>query len=111
MFGIQRVSLGVTERKRFTTWNEPGRALASPLDDSFSPAVVLGTVKGLPIPDFYAKFLRDRERNLNPFLSRKRYSKPQVRVKELDLHSNSSDFAQSIYDTFQDLFPEMKSAR
>lgn len=107
MSGDLRVPLAVLEETGPAIRHALGRAIASRLNQTWSPAVVLGTVKGLSIRDVYAKIFYTQETNLQFLLPLNRCMKPQIRVKELDLHSNSLDFAGSVCDAFQELLPEM----
>ena len=103
-----RVLLPVLEGNGLTTWHFPGRAIASRLNQTWGPAVVvLGTVKGLSIGDFCVKIFCSYEKNLQFLRPLNQCIKPQIRVKALDLHGNSLDFARSVRDAFQELLPEM----
>jgi uncharacterized protein (UPF0261 family) len=101
--------LAVLEEYGLTTWHRLSRTIASKLNQTWGPAIVICPAKGLLSADPFAKIVCDRETNLNLPLSLERRIKPQIRGKEFDLHISSSDFALSVYEAFQKFAAEMSS--
>ena len=97
----------VLEENGLTTWHRLSRTIAFRLNQTWGPARVIWPARGLFRQDPCTKIFFNRETDLNPPLSLKRYIKPRIRGKEFNLHISSSDFALPVYGTFQNVAAEM----